>query len=303
MKPAREGEDKRRSLLVPPSRVLLWLFEIYIRLFVPRHFHALRLASAARFPLEARPLIVCINHPSWWDPLSSILISRYLLRSANHYAPIDAVSLRRYGLLGRMGLFPVEQGTPRGAVQFLRAADQILAQPQAVLWLTPQGEFTDARARPVIFKAGLDALVRRMPTVTVVPMAYEYIFWDERLPEILSNCGQPLVFERGVLVNGRVDSAADKSLSAGSVIAHALTNAQQELRVLAMERDASRFTTVLIGGTGTGGIYALWQRLFAAFRGERYHPEHTHGANETQAASEIETIAHRAHATSGVENK
>ena len=41
------------------------------------------------------------------------------------------------------------------------------------------------RTRPAIFRPGLAALVARLGACTLVPLAFEYTFWDERLPEIL----------------------------------------------------------------------------------------------------------------------
>ncbi len=239
-----------------PSRFLLRFFDIYLSLYVPFRFNGLRLAFAERFPVDTRPLIVVINHPSWWDPLTSILISRFLMRRADHYAPIDALSLPRHRILGGLGLFPVEQGTPRGAVQFLRAAQRVLADRNAVLWLTPQGGFTDVRVRPVVFKSGLASLIKRLDEVTVLPLAYEYTYWDEPKPEMLACCGEPLRFKRG-----RAGGEA------GGQVAAALGRAQDELAGLASMRDPRLFTTVM---AGKGGLRAAGRNVLAALRAQEY---------------------------------
>lgn len=250
-----------------PSRALLRFFDLYLYFFMRRHFHALRLAGAEHWPGSAQqtretPLLVCLNHPSWWDPLSAILLSRWLEPAADHYAPMDAVAFGRYGILSKLGLFPVEQGTRRGAVQFLRAGSAVLRAPNSVLWITPQGDFTDARTRPVVFRAGLGALLRQVPEVTVLPLALEYTFWDERLPEALALLGEPVHC-----------SAADAG-DAGEKVAAALGRAQDQLAELSAHRDAKLFTSVLAGSAGTGGIYGVWQRLRALLRGERFDAEH-----------------------------
>ncbi len=121
-----------------------------------------------------------LNHASWWDPLTCIVISRHFLPAAYHYAPMEAAALKHYALLRKLGLFAVESGTPRGAAQFLRAAHEILSTPNSVLWITPEGRFTDMRSRPAIFRPGLAALVARLGACTLVPLAIEYTFWDER---------------------------------------------------------------------------------------------------------------------------
>jgi 1-acyl-sn-glycerol-3-phosphate acyltransferase len=276
------------SSLPRPSRRMLAWFSLYLRWYVPRHFRALRVAHSARFVEGVHPssggsfrpsspggtpdpaaaagpaVLVALNHPSWWDPLTCILISRHLLPGYDHYAPMDAAEAARYRILASMGLFPVEQNSPRGAAQFLRAGKEILSRPKSLLWITPQGEFTDARQRPVEFRPGLSALVARLPEAVVIPLAIEYVFWNERLPEVLVNCGSPVVF-RGEAANA---AAIDAQLVA------ALTATQDELAALALARNPSRFETVLDGQTGTGNIYALWQRARSFVTGQAYHREH-----------------------------
>lgn len=247
-----------------PSRRMLAWFSLYLRWYVPRHFHALRLAHAARF-LEASshdgPVIVALNHPSWWDPLTCILVSRHLLPEHDHYAPMDAAEVSRYRILTAMGLFPVEQDSPRGAAQFLRAGKEILSRPKSLLWITPQGEFTDARQRPVEFKPGLGALIARLSNAIVIPLAIEYSFWNERLPEMLVNCGAPVLFP------GECQDI-DSHLTA------ALAATQDELAEMAMTRDPLRFETVLDGHSGTGNIYSLWQRARSLATRQPFRREH-----------------------------
>ncbi len=255
-----------------PSRFLLRFFDLYLSLYVPFHFRALRLAHAERFPLTARPLIVVINHPSWWDPLTSILLSRFFLRQADHYAPIDALSLPRNRILAGLGLFPVEQGTPRGAVQFLRASQHILAHANSVLWLTPQGGFTDARARPVLFKSGLASLLKRLHHVTVVPLAYEYTWWDESKPEMLANCGEPLYLEAGA----RGSSARVEAALAGT---------QDELAALAMTRDSALFQAVLGGHTDVRGLRAAARNVREALHSRRPQSRAPQGVGAAAAAA------------------
>jgi 1-acyl-sn-glycerol-3-phosphate acyltransferase len=263
--------DQRRNPGAPvrPSRALLRFFDLYLFLFLRRHFHGLRLAGAEHWPRTTRPLVICLNHPSWWDPLTAILLSRFLERKADHYAPMDALSFSRYEVLRRAGLFPVEQGTPRGAAQLLRAASHIFKDKSSVLWITPQGGFTDVRSRPMTFRAGLDALLRRAEQVTVLPLAIEYTFWNERLPEALAMLGQPLLF-----VKGQLAGAGYEEHTAGEQVAAALERTQNALAVLSSRRDPACFTSVLAGASGTSGIYGGWQRIRALVRRERFAGEH-----------------------------
>ena len=259
--------DPRKDGIQPQSRVVMWLFGWVIARYIRRQFHAVRMAHAERFRALDQPLIVCVNHPSWWDPLTCITVYRNLMPNHLHYAPMDADALRQYGFFRKIGLFPIEMGTARGAAQFLRGGREVLANPRNVLWVTPQGEFTDQRQRPTRFKPGLGALVHRMGSCTVLPLAIEYTYWDQRLPEVLLLCGAPVRVE-----NSRERTPAEWT----AILEDALEAAQNELVALAKDRDAKNFSTLAAGGVGVGGLYQLWQRLRARMRGEAYKPEH-HG--------------------------
>jgi 1-acyl-sn-glycerol-3-phosphate acyltransferase len=253
------------NALVRPSRRLLSFFANYLHWYVGLHFRAIRVANAGRFPSVTGPLIVYSNHASWWDPLALILFSRYFLPTFDHYGPMDASALKHYGFLRKLGLFPVEAGTSRGGVQFLRAAEEVLSRPQSVLWVTPEGRFTDMRTRPVVFRPGLAALVARCGACTLVPMAAEYTFWDERLPEILICCGQPIKVSEGR--QHRAEEWNER-------LCAALAGTQDELAALAKLRDPANFETILSGRVGVGGIYEGWKRLLALLTGRVYQASH-----------------------------
>jgi 1-acyl-sn-glycerol-3-phosphate acyltransferase len=259
------GSEKATSTLAPPSRCMLAFFASYLHWYIGRHFHAMRLANADRFPNPSGPLIIYANHASWWDPLSCIGLSRHVLPDAHHYGPMDAAALQHYGMFRKLGMFPVETGTPRGAAQFLRAAREILSTPNSVLWLTPEGRFTDVRTRPAVFRPGLATLVARTGSCTLVPLAIEYTFWDERLPEILISCGEAIQ-----IPDGHLDSAAEWN----GQLAAALAAAQDELAALSKLRDPALFTTILSGRVGVGAVYDAWKKLLALLSGRVYQGSH-----------------------------
>jgi len=254
------------SGVTKPSRRLLALFELYLRWYIGRHFHGLRVAHSERLFSEVHgPRIIYLNHPSWWDPLTCMMVARRFLPDAEHYGPMDEAALKRYRFFGKLGLFPVELDTARGARQFLRAASEIVSTPNSVLWLTPQGCFADVRLSPLTFKDGLGTLLARVPEATLLPLAIEYVFWDERLPEILVNIG------KHIRINGSDKSQFDNFTG---LLVTALSATQQELAELAVSRDPGKFEAILDGGAGIGGVYDLWQRLRSGLRGEQYRPEH-----------------------------
>jgi 1-acyl-sn-glycerol-3-phosphate acyltransferase len=241
----------------------LAFFRRIVRGYFRRHFRAVRISHAERFAsLETGPLIVYANHSSWWDPMVSVLLANRLMPHRKHYAPMDAQALERYGILKRIGIFGVDMHSVRGAARFLRTGLDLLAAG-GVLWITPQGRFVDARERPLVFKPGMAALAGRVPGgCTVLPLAIEYVFWDERLPETLLHFGEPVII--------RGDEAdSEERLKA------ALIDAMETLKTMAMARDPRAFELLHAGRVGAGGFQEFFGRIFAWLRGRKYRADHT----------------------------
>ncbi len=249
---------------VPPiSSLTLRLFRRVVRRYFRRHFRTVLAQHPGRLREAQGPLIVYGNHSSWWDPMLIVLLGDLLLPGRNHYAPIDANALKKYPILRKLGIFPVEMGSPRGAAQFLRTAEAIL-RDGGVLWLTPQGRFADLREFPLAFKPGLAALALRVPDVPLIPLAVEYTFWDERLPETLVHVGEPLQ-----IIPAMTTAEATQALES------ALGDCMYALQQSAIQRDPASFTAVLTGGRGTGGAYAVIRRIQAILKGRRLDPDHS----------------------------
>src|SRR5215212_4919493 len=74
---------------------LIRAFRRYAVRYVRKHFHAVRLSkSGAAFPTTDEPLLVVLNHPSWWDPMIGIVLSR-AFPDADQFAAIDAEAGRQ----------------------------------------------------------------------------------------------------------------------------------------------------------------------------------------------------------------
>jgi 1-acyl-sn-glycerol-3-phosphate acyltransferase len=223
-------------------------------------FHALRLSGEApALPREAR-VVVCANHPSWWDPITFALLAAALFPGRRPFGPIEAAMLRRYGFMGRIGAFGVEPG-PRGARAFLGTSSAILAEPARMVWVTAEGAFADPRRRPLALRPGVARLMARERGLTLLPLAVEYPFWSESRPEALARFGPPLTGE-------------DDAPGWSARIDRALTETLDALAGDAVTREPARFRTLETGSTGVGGVYDLWRRARAVWRGERFEPRH-----------------------------
>ena len=251
------------AIMARRSERLFRLFAAYLRWYVGRRLHAVRM-SRAGLPQAAagQPLIVYSNHPSWWDPAIYILLCDMLFRGRAGYGPMDAAALGKYGVLERMGVFGVAQDDKRGAAQFLRTSLAVLETPSTMLWVTAEGGFNDCRSRPVRLRPGLAHLARRVPGAVILPLALEYPFWNESQPEALLRFGEPLHHSGG--------SVADWTQRLEAALAATMDSLAAE----SMTRDPALFQPLVRGGAGIGGLYDSWRWLRAMASGQRFDASH-----------------------------
>jgi 1-acyl-sn-glycerol-3-phosphate acyltransferase len=227
--------------------------------------HALRVARTNWTPPSGSPVIVCMNHPSWWDPLIALTLGYRMMPARTHYGPIEAAALARYRFFERLGFFGIKPDSACGAARFLRIGESILQDSSSALWITAQGTFADTRQRPTELRKGIGHLVHRLNGVTVLPLALEIGFWEERFPEALARFGEPMFVD-----NGGARSPSEWT----ALIAQQLERAQNDLARASIARDRLSFDVLLGGRTGVGGIYDSWRAAKAWARGRRFSSAH-----------------------------
>ena len=246
------------------SPFLFWLFGWYLRWYAWWRLHAIRVSRAGLpNPPAGVPVIICANHPSWWDPALFILLATRLFPGRPGFGPMDTAALGKYGVLERMGIFGIDLATPRGAAQFLETGQRALSNPAGMLWITVEGAFTDARVRPVRLRPGIAHLARRIPGAVILPLAVEYAFWNESKPEALVRFGPP------------IPTGRDRNVAEWTAHLEAeLTRTMDALAAESIGRDPAAFHKLFGSRGGVGGIYDLWRRLRAWTGGHRFDPSH-----------------------------
>jgi 1-acyl-sn-glycerol-3-phosphate acyltransferase len=69
----------------------LWVrwFTAYGERYVRKHFHAVRVLRPPP-PLSSAPLVVFLNHASWWDPMTCIVLRNKFFMQRDSFVPMDA---------------------------------------------------------------------------------------------------------------------------------------------------------------------------------------------------------------------
>ena len=143
-------------------------------------------------PSNRMPIVLYANHAGWWDPLVGLILKAVFFPDYTLFAPVDAVALRRYKILSKVGFFGVERQSRRGVIDLLQNRRRDSSAVRNIcLAVTPHGRFTDARERPVQFQRGLGLLATRVKRALFVPVAIEYAFWDQRRRKFFCRFGEP----------------------------------------------------------------------------------------------------------------
>jgi 1-acyl-sn-glycerol-3-phosphate acyltransferase len=204
----------------------------------------------AELDRDPRGTLFLANHSNWWD--------LFLVHALNQAIPVDGYGMMehfnmlRFGFFRRIGAFSVDRTDPGSVRASLAYASGLLQRPRAGVWIFPQGKIETNDARPLVFQAGIRALVRRAGPVRVVPVAFRYEFWQDERPEALVRFGTSRVEDR----EGLTDLIPR--------LEHALTLELDALREDAIRQDRSRFTPLLRGQVSISERYA---NVRARFRG------------------------------------
>ncbi len=233
-----------------------------------RNFHAIAIVADSLAALQipsSQPMIIYANHPSWWDPLLAQFLCRQLFPQRRFFAPIDAKALEQYRVFARLGFYGVQLDSASGSAAFLRTSRAIMAAENSSIWLTPEGRFSDPRDLDQPLAPGLAHLCSKADQGIIVPLALEYPFWDERLPECLLCFGPPL--------NIAAHRGEDKPAWSAR-LAHRLRETQRRLAEHVIARDCSPFQLLLRGHGGAGGGYDWMRRMRALLTRRPLPPQH-----------------------------
>ncbi|GAB4514855.1 MAG: lysophospholipid acyltransferase family protein [Phycisphaerales bacterium] len=240
------------------THVLRW-FRWYIRRMVRKSFNSVRVSKDSADALEvlrtsASPLVVAMNHQSWWDPLVGLLISGELCPDRPGLAPMDREMLERFAILRRVAVFGLDPDDP-ASLDAMRTyvGDFMREHTGAALWLTPQGEFADPRT-PIRLRPGAAAVAADHDGCRAVSIAIEYTFWLDKKPELFLHMSV-------------VDPPDARSVAGWHrAFTRTMRSDNERLSRLVAGRSPDAFTPLLTStGGGTSPVYNLWLRL----RGKR----------------------------------
>ena len=241
-------------------------FGAYLDWYLPRCFHTIyQVGSLGEFKDDGEtPLLVALNHTSWWD----VLLALYTERTCfgwERYGVMDERQLLRYRFFAKLGMIGVDRTSLGGAREFLNYAQKLLRGQRRSLWMTPQGAMLSTRTRPIRFQPGLAHIAGTLDRFCFTTVVVHYEFWEERLPEAFVSLSP--------IVTYRQEDVADRKRwqRAQEARMEAQLNSLMES---VQTRDPSQFTMMLRGSAGVNPVYDALRRIRAAITGRKFHAEH-----------------------------
>jgi 1-acyl-sn-glycerol-3-phosphate acyltransferase len=253
---------------LPESRA--WLVDGFCRYthrMVSRRFTAFGVQFAE--PISScvprdQALVVYANHASWWDPITAMLLRKSYFSDRILYAPIDAEALKAYRIFSKMGFFGIHLDRLSGASDFLKSSRAILANPRSSLWVTPEGRFADCRDHSQPLMPGLAHLAASVPSVSFLPLAIEYPFWEEPRPMVAVRFGTRQAFDGNV-----------SKRECSELLEKALRQTQHDLAASVVLRQADAFEYLIAPRAARTSWYDTVRAWVAWYHGQPFDPRHS----------------------------
>lgn len=215
------------------------IFAFYNRNLIRRRFQTLRVTGLDEFAGcdKNLPLIIYVNHSSWWDGLIAFEISRKT--KLESFIMMEEKQLKKLFLFRRLGAFSVVRENPRKAMKSIDYAVEILKQNcRHTLWIFPQGEILPNDTRPLRFYNGLSKIIKKAGRkVQFLPVALRYEFLKEFKPQIFIKIGK-------VQSIAAIDEDFEPKIFTQH-LARNLTEVLDDLKIEITSRDFSKFERLI----------------------------------------------------------
>jgi 1-acyl-sn-glycerol-3-phosphate acyltransferase len=166
------------------------IFTWYLRYLFKRRFDRVYFHSSYD-PGTLDTSVYFLNHYSWWDGLTPILINKIIFRQ-NMRAMMVEGQLRKFPFFRKLGVFSVDKEHSRKSMNALRYAADSMFREKASLFIYPQGKIEDEHIQAIQFESGVAWLYQHLPEVDFVPIATSMNTRYSEKPRLYILIGKPV---------------------------------------------------------------------------------------------------------------
>jgi chlorobactene lauroyltransferase len=167
---------------IPAAKNLLGDEAIFYLLALPalkKQFHHVLVQQCGSLPRPATgPLILYLNHSSWWDGYLMMLCHRRLLgRRFSSYLLMEEKQLRDYRFFAWCGAFSINRHDPADVQRSLDYISGLLRRRrERALFIFPQGKIVHPDRRPLETYSGVARIALALEQATLCPLVFRYEF-------------------------------------------------------------------------------------------------------------------------------
>lgn len=192
--PLPAGDDPRPAIPAAKNPVLdALLYRGFARWSLWRHFDRVWLQSHGPLPHPRNgPLIIYLNHSSWWDGYLMYVIHRVVLRGRfDAHLLMEEKQLRRYRFFRWSGAFSINRDDPEDSRRSQAYAAALLrgGRRPRLLFIFPQGKIVPNDRRPLVTYPGIARIVAQAGAVNLCPVALRYELLGRQFPEAFIRIG------------------------------------------------------------------------------------------------------------------
>jgi chlorobactene lauroyltransferase len=169
------------------------IYRLLARQALRNSFHRVWLQTHGPLPEPGDgPLLLYLNHSSWWDGYLMYVIHRMVLRGRfDAHLLMEEKQLRSYRFFTWSGAFSINRHDPADVARSQAYAAGLLrggARPRA-LFIFPQGKIVPQDRRPLVTYPGVARIVAQAGPVTLCPVALRYEFLGQQWPHAFIRIG------------------------------------------------------------------------------------------------------------------
>lgn len=259
----RTADEPRPAIPAAKNPILdELLYRCFARWSLWRYFNCVWLQSHGPLPHPRNgPLIIYLNHSSWWDGYLMYVIHRIVLRGQfDAHLLMEEKQLRRYRFFRWSGAFSINRDDPEDSQRAQAYAAALLrgGRRPRLLFIFPQGRIVPNDLRPLITYPGIARIAAQVGNVVLCPVALRYELLGRQFAEAFIRIGP---WHRLRNPDDIEDTLAD--------ITRRLTEACDALRDDVLHMRFERFRPLLRGRRGIDETFDALLRLFPQ-RAERH---------------------------------
>jgi chlorobactene lauroyltransferase len=233
------------------DNALYWLFA---RRSLWKNFHRVWLQSHGPLPTPADgPLILYLNHSSWWDGYLMYVIHRLVLHGRfDSYLLMEERQLQAYRFFSWSGAFSVNRQDPEDTRRSQTYAANLLRSGHCAraLYIFPQGRIVHPDQRPLVTYPGIARITAQSGPVNLCPVAMRYEFRGQQQPHAFIRIGP----------THRAAQPTDEAATLAEITTR-LTMACDALREDVIGGYLERYQPLLRGRRGIDQRFAAFLRL------------------------------------------